>query len=134
LTPVDLFWSRCEGPIVYGVNDCCMTVADVIVAAGGPDLMVDHRGRYKTRLGFMRLLRKGGHSALDAAVAAELTRQGVRVSKPHDFDVAMVAYADDGVRQVSPAFYHSGFWCLRSERGMLVSKGSPATIWRVLDA
>lgn len=134
MTPLDVFWERCEGPIVYGANDCCMTLADVIMAAGGPDLMASYRGRYSTRLGFVRAFRKAGHMALDKAATTEFRRCGQPVAEPRDFDVAIVAYADGGRRQVSPAFFHSGFWCLRSERGMLASEGSPENIWRVLDA
>lgn len=134
MTPLDLFWQRCEGPIVYGVNDCCMVVADVIVAAGGPDLMASYRGRYRTRLGFVRALRKGGHASLSEAVTATLEQHGKRVEVPRDFDLAMVAYLDNGDPVASPAFYHSGFWCLRSERGGVCSQGGPEAIWRFVDA
>lgn len=111
-----------------------MVLADVIVAAGGPDMMSSYRGRYSTRLGFVRVFRKAGHMALDTAATAEFERFGQPVAEPRDFDVAIVAYSDGGRRQVSPAFFHSGFWCLRSERGMLASEGSPEMIWRVIDA
>lgn len=134
MTALDLFWSRCEGQIVYGQNDCCMVVADVIAAAGGPDLMTSYRGRYSTRLGFIRAFRKFGHASLDDAVMAEFSRHGHLVSAPQDFDVAVVSYADGVKRLTSPAFFHSDFWCLRSERGMLASKGSPDKIWRVINA
>lgn len=120
MSALDVFWQRCEGQIVYGVNDCCMVLADVIVASAGPDLMASYRGRYKTQLGFMRVFRKAGHLSLDAAATAEFARFGNVVSEPKDFDVAMVAYDDGARRQASPAFFHSGFWCLRSERGGLV--------------
>ncbi|MFC5385200.1 DUF6950 family protein [Aquamicrobium segne] len=132
--PLDVFWSRCEGQIVFGQNDCCMVVADVIVAAGGPDMMASYRGRYSTRLGFIRAFRKMGHVSLDAAVMAEFSRYGHLVSAPQDFDVAVVSYADGDRPMTSPAFFHSGFWCLRSERGMFVSKGSPDKIWRLRHA
>lgn len=120
MSALDVFWQRCEGPIVYGVNDCCMVLADVIVASAGPDLMASYRGRYKTQLGFMRVFRKAGHLSLDAAATAEFERYGQLVSAPQDFDVAVVSYADGSKRLTSPAFFHSGFWCLRSERGGLV--------------
>lgn len=131
MTPVDLFWNRCEGPLVYGVNDCCMVVADVVVAAGGPDLMADYRGRYRTRLGFIRAFRKAGHTSLAEAATAMLAATGERVENPRDFDVAVVTYLDTGEKVTSPAFYHSGYWCLRSERGAVCSEGSPEQIWRI---
>lgn len=132
MSPLDVFWTRCEGPIVFGVNDCCMTVADVILAAGGPDLMAEYRGRYSTRIGFVRAFRKAGHLDLSEAVTASFTAHGTEVDAPRDFDVAVVTYLSDGERATSPAFYSSGFWCLRSERGMVASEGSPDVIWRVI--
>lgn len=134
MNPLDVFWQRCEGPIVYGVNDCCMTVADVILAAGGPDLMADYRGRYSTRLGFVRAFRKAGFLELAEAVRASFVAHGTDADAPRDFDVAVVTWLDSGVRATSPAFYSGGFWCLRSERGMVASEGSPDTIWRVINA
>lgn len=131
MSPLNVFWDRCEGPIVYGANDCCMTVADVIVAAGGPDLMEPYRGRYQTSIGFIRAFRKTGYSSVDAAATARFRRLGYQVDRPKDFDVAMVTYADGNLQQNSPAFYHSGFWCLRSERGGICSKGHSDLIWRL---
>lgn len=129
---ISLFWDRCEGQIVYGVNDCCMTVADVILAAGGPDLMAPYRGRYKTQLGFMRAFRKAGHRDLPAATLEQFARCGSQVDEPRDFDVAVVSYLADGEPAYSPAFYHGGFWCLRTDRGALCTDGSGKTIYRVI--
>lgn len=135
MTPVDLFWSHCEGPLVHGANDCCITVADVIVAAGGPDLMGPYRGRYRTRIGFVRAFHKAGYRTLAEGIAATFADHGRQVDEPHDFDVTVIAYIDAaGERVSSPAFYHSGFWCLRSERGGVCAKADPETIWRVIDA
>lgn len=132
MTPVDLFWRRCEGPIRYGVNDCCVTLADVIAAAGGPDLMAPYRGRYRTRLGFVRTFRRAGYATLPDAATAMLERHGRRVDEPGDFDVALVTYLDAGERVSSPAFFHSGFWCLRSERGGACVKARNLTVFRVI--
>lgn len=132
MTPVDLFWNRCEGPITYGVNDCCMTLADVILAAGGPDLMDSYRGHYRTRLGFVRAFRKAGHNSLMEAASAMLAVKGEFVDEPRDFDVAVVTYHDTGERVTSPAFFHSGYWCCRSERGGICTEASGMSIFRVI--
>lgn len=130
--PLGLFWDRCEGPIVYGVNDCCMTLADVILAAGGPDLMEPYRGRYKTRLGFVRAFRKEGHTTLPGASIAMLEAHGKPVDAPRDFDVALVMYLDGSEHVASPSFFHSGLWLLRTERGALCTEGSGTLIYRVI--
>lgn len=132
MTPVDLFWDRCEGPLVYGINDCCMTLADVLLAAGGPDLMEGYRGRYRTRLGFVRAFRKAGHESLMEAASAMLTAKGDLVVEPRDFDVAVVTYLDTGERVTSPAFFHSGYWCLRSESGGICTEARGMSIFRVI--
>lgn len=132
MSAVDLFWQRCEGPLVYGVNDCCMTLADVILAAGGPDLMEPYRGRYKTRLGFVRAFRKAGYATLADAALAKMEQYGTRVEEPSAFDVALVSYLDDGERVVSPAFFVGGFWCLRTERGGFCTEGAGPAIYRVI--
>lgn len=134
MTPLDVFWSRCEGSIHLGQNDCCMTLADTIVAAGGPDLMARYRGRYRTRLGFARAFRRVGYTSLADAAVAEFERCGRQVETPKDYNVSVVTYLDGGVPVSSPAFFHSGFWCLRSERGGVCSEGAPDRIWSVLDA
>lgn len=134
MSPLELYWSRCEGRIVFGFNDCCMVVGDVILAAGGPDLMAPYRGRYKTAIGFARAFKRQGFDTLQDACLAQLEDYGEAVDAPRDFDVAIVSYQGRTGPAVSPAFYHGGFWCLRSEDGMFVSQGSPETIWRLLDA
>lgn len=130
--PLSLFWTRCEGPIVFGANDCCMTVADVILAAGGPDLMAEYRGRYTTRLGFVRAFRKAGYSELSEAVTASFASHGVEVDEPRDFDVAVVTYLNNGERTAAPAVFHSGFWFVRTDSGALASQGNPDRVWRVI--
>lgn len=135
MNALDLFWDRCEGPIVYGVNDCCMTLADVILAAGGPDLMASYRGRYRTRLGFVRAIRKAGHATLADAVSVKLKSEGVRVNMPEPFDVGIVTYLKGGEPVHSPAFFHSDFWFVRTETGGLVAAVTLSTsIWRVIHA
>ncbi len=134
---LDLFWDRCEGSISFGVNDCCMVVADVVRAAGGPDLMAAYRGRYRTARGFVRAFRREGHETLHEACEASFAGNGKRVQKPQDFDVAMVGYRDRVKGMVaSPGFFHGGFWCVRSEHGGLVLnqsifEGTPQ-IYRVI--
>src|SRR5262245_4335752 len=75
-SPVDVFWDRCEGPIRFGVNDCCIALADTILAAGGPDLMAGYRGRYSTAIGFARAFRRAGHETLAAACEAAFRANG----------------------------------------------------------
>lgn len=132
MTALDVFWLGCEGPIVYGVNDCCIVFADVIVAAGGPDLAADYRGRYKTKLGYLRMATRAGFSSVEALVLDSFRRHGEIVDAPRTFDVSLVPHVDHGGRRLSPAFFHGGRWNLRGERGLVSLAGEPQDIFRVI--
>jgi hypothetical protein len=129
---LDVFWLRCEGPIVMGLNDCCVTVADVLKAEGGPDLMADYRGTYSNDFWFLRQIRRRGFTSLREAATDMLERHGKQVQQARDFDVAVVSYATPQGNRHAPAFHHSGFWNLRSEAGMFCSQGHPEAVYRVI--
>lgn len=66
-----------DRPFVFGDCDCAMTVANWVREAAGSDPGADLRGRYRTRLGWMRIVkREGGMEAMFSARldAAGLTR------------------------------------------------------------
>lgn len=132
LTALDVFWSRCEGAARYGVNDCCMALADTILAAGGPDLMTGWRGRYSTKLGYLRIAARDGFSSAEAAVLDSFSRHGEIVDAPRVLDVALVHHVDHGGRHLSPAFFHDGRWNLRGERGLVSLVAQPQEIFRVI--
>ena len=139
MSPVDVFWDRSEGAIRFGVNDCCMVVADVVLAAGGPDLMAAYRGRYKTARGFVRAFRRAGHKDLRAACQAAFVGNGRRVQSPGNFDVTVLTHFDrtQGRVVTSPAVFIDGVWCFRTDAGgaaILPSafKDEPPAIYRVI--
>ena len=119
MSPVDLFWDRCEGSIRFGVNDCCMVVADVVLTAGGPDLMAGYRGRYRTARGFVRAFRREGHKTLHAACEAAFSANGRLVYDPVNFDVAVVEHFEltTNKTMASPAVFIGGSWLFRTDRG-----------------
>jgi hypothetical protein len=133
LKALEVFWQRCEGPVVFGRNDCCITLADTIMAAGGPDLMAGWRGRYRTEIGFRRIVLRAGFADVGEAARASFAQNGVAVEAPRDFDVALVSYHDrlDGPA-LSPGFYHSGLWNLRGQRGLVSLPGTAQAIYRVI--
>lgn len=129
---MDVFWDGCEGPIKFGVNDCCMVTADVILAAGGPDLMAGYRGRYTSARGFVRAFRRAGHETLPAASLAMLRGVGKEVFDPRDYDVALVAYYEKDALNVSPGVFHDGFWHVRSNKGAILLADGASLIHRVI--
>lgn len=119
MSPLDLFWDRCEGSIRFGINDCCMVVGDVVLAAGGPDLMAGYRGRYRTARGFVRAFRRAGHQNLREACEAAFSANGRQVYDPTDADVAVVEHFDLSTQKIaaSPAVFIGGAWLFRTDRG-----------------
>lgn len=134
MSPTDIFWDACEGPMRFGLNDCCMVTADVIIAAGGPDLMQGYRRRYATARGFVRAFRSAGHQTLPEASLAMLRAKGRPVETPQNFDVALIAYLDTAIDRpsMSPGFFHDGFWHLRSDKGALLLADGASHIHRVI--
>lgn len=59
-------------PFAWGKHDCCLFAADAVAAMTGADLAGTLRGRYTTRIGAARILKKQG--GLRAIVDARMTR------------------------------------------------------------
>ncbi len=133
MNALEVFWQRCEGPIVFGANDCCITLADTILAAGGPDLMAGWRGRYRTQIGFQKIVKRAGFADVGEAALEAFVRSGWVVDAPRDFDVALIAYHDrlDGPA-LSPGFHHDGLWHVRGQRGLVSLPGEARSIYRVI--
>jgi hypothetical protein len=63
---------RREAVFCWGAHDCCLFAADALAAITGADLASDLRGKYASRLGAARLLKK--HGGLRAIADARLER------------------------------------------------------------
>lgn len=52
-------------PFAFGMHDCCLFAADVVLAMTGTDIAAGYRGKYKTERGALQLIAKGeGLSAM----------------------------------------------------------------------
>lgn len=56
--------NRHDKPFAWGINDCCIFAADVVLAVSGVDHMTDFRGRYSDRTGAQQALRQFGCASL----------------------------------------------------------------------
>jgi hypothetical protein len=61
-------------PFVWGVSDCCLSVADCLVAMGHPDPMAPYRGRYDNARSAARLF--AAHGGLEAAMGTQMALCG----------------------------------------------------------
>lgn len=85
----EFLMTRGETPFEYGANDCCLFVADAVLAMTGVDFAAaDFRGRYKTEAGAYKALKKFGGGGI-AGMMEEFCRCG-------DFEEVAPAYAGRG--------------------------------------
>lgn len=68
---MDAYLTAFAAPFAWGKSDCCLTVADCLVAMGLPDPMAVYRGRYDSERGAMRMFARDGglEGAMDARMA-----------------------------------------------------------------
>jgi hypothetical protein len=113
----------------YGVDDCCLWVADIVMAHGGPDLAEPFRGYASQTGAAMRLRRYAGGGLLEAAQkrAAELDLRIVR----HDWrdgDVGLVTNAGGHLM----ALFYKERWLARSAQGLNVApRHATILAWRL---
>lgn len=128
------FWRCAKGPLLYGVNDCASTVADVIKAAGGPDMMASLRGRYDSETSFRRILVGKGYRSVGEYAESLLSEAGTEVTTPRDLDVGVCHYTDNMLSREAPAVRLGGFWMVRTDRGGAGFIDGVARFWRVIHA
>lgn len=116
------FEERVNEPRTYGVNDCCVAVADVLQTATGRDPMARFRNRYRTARGYLRVMRAEGCKTVEEALALGAADAGFEVCDPDnptgpaDFDMGLVLLIpyglviENGQVGATPAFFHSGYW------------------------
>lgn len=113
----------------YGVDDCCLWVADIVIAHGGPDLAQPFRG-YTSKTGAaMRLRRYAGGGLLEAAQkrASELDLKIIRQDW-RDGDVGLVTNPAGHLM----ALFYQGRWLARTGSGVNFTQGHSAILaWRL---
>ena len=113
---------------VDGEWDWCLFPAAWVQRITGIDAAAPWRGRYRTRLGWARILkREGGIAGVMAAgaVRARLTE----TIEPLRGDVGVI---DQGRGDIG-AICLGVRWATVGQHGLTVSKASPSRAWRVLN-
>lgn len=109
------------GPALWGRDDCLMAYADLLRDVLGYDIAHAFRGRYRTKTGFVRVLRRMGYASLSEAFVPQATGLGWMRIDPAD-----AAPGDAGVLAAkgveSCAMLHaSGFWIARGANGFVAA-------------
>jgi hypothetical protein len=116
LTPLQAYLlAAVERPFCWGECDCCLFMADWIMAARGIDPAADLRGRYSTQKGALKHIWRAG--GLPALVEARMAAHGLaRTDEPRIGDVGLVM-TDLGE---TGAIRMRAGWACKTERGVVV--------------
>lgn len=74
-------------PLEYGRHDCALFAAGAVLAMTGVDFAADWRGRYTTRRGGLRIMRRSGYHDHVAFVRATFPPVAVAMALPGDLAV-----------------------------------------------
>jgi hypothetical protein len=117
-------------PFAYGVHDCCLWLADWLVACGYPDPAAELRGRYSTERGCARLLRRQG--GLDAVVGACAKRADlVLAQQPCAGDVGLVLAITPRGPVAVGGLCTGPRWAMLSVGGLIVAPMTALATWSV---
>lgn len=116
------FFEAANGPMVCGVNDCCIAVADAFLDHFGVDLMSGGRRNYRTPIEAVKEAMRRGNKDVAHAIVQAATEAGFKEvsGDPQDWDLALIRYHDigSGKEEIAPAIRMSGYWMVRSHAGV----------------
>lgn len=82
-------------PFRFGVLDCSLWAADWVLLRTGRDVAAGWRGRYSTRLGYLRRLHHaGGLETVASAALASIGGHPVACGEPCPGDIGLIATRD----------------------------------------
>ncbi|WP_052262318.1 DUF6950 family protein [Pseudoalteromonas luteoviolacea] len=85
------YLDSCENkPFAWGKFDCCLFVADWLLARNGVDVAQDFRGHYSTAIGAKRRLTRLGFNSIESVFKHHL--KSIETSYAQRGDVALVEY------------------------------------------
>jgi len=107
-----LVQSRQAQPFGWGVSDCCLWAADVVLAITGRDPMAEYRGRYGTERGARRVMRR---QRIEDLVTQRLGPEvSPRLAQPGDVGVI------DGGKWPALVARVGGCWMAQGADGLVV--------------
>lgn len=114
---------------VWGEDDCALWIAAWGRVLTGKDGGAQWRGRYHTRLGCLRLLKREG--GLSSVVERGAVTVGMSpVADPVEGDIGIVPVESPRGPDVAAGIYTGdGFWAMRAPAGVVLIRATPTHIW-----
>lgn len=113
-------------PFVWGEKDCCLAVADIMLAYTGVDFAAEFRGKYKTAKGSLMALKKHGKGSLKATLDAKLP--SIEVAEAGRGDIGLVK--TEGGESLAIIFSNIA-WAMHDEGIVDLPMSSLICAWRV---
>lgn len=125
----DFLSSSLARPFAWGEVDCCLVLADWLVAKGYPDVAADLRGAYRTEDECRTLISR--HGGLVALATSVVGRAGlVPIAVPEPGAIAIIGAAKRRDRQWG-AIWDGRTWRVRWGDVFVGFAAHPIIIWRV---
>ena len=108
-----LIETHMQRPFAWGVSDCCLAACNVWRDMGLPDPAAAYRGRYSDEAGARAVMR----GTVEDVAVREFSRLGwleIHPAEAEDFDAGVIGN--------SLAIYFGGWWCAKSQDGMILKK------------
>lgn len=128
-------------PFEWGTDDCALFIANWVAEALGVDPAADLRGRYRTRLGAARALRRAGGMIetfgprLEAVGLARLPDEanapGSGPGQARRGDVGVVRAITPAGEELIGAVCVGERWAALMAKGLLVARFAPVAVWRM---
>lgn len=122
----------------WGVDDCMLSVANILVHLIGVDPASEVRGRYKTRLGAYRILGRGGTLQMAKSTAKSLGWRQIRPETAMPGDVGLISKlvknrrGDVEVMAVAVVCRDAGWFVARAKRGFVAfPSGRVSHAWSI---
>lgn len=116
-----------DQPFVWGKNDCCLFAANTVLATTGKDLAAEFRGKYRTKMGAARILKKHGYQSIEQLLNAKLGTPIAPLTATTG-DVALIENYDQ--ERSAGIVFRSSVYCVGLRGLIQVPLSSVIYVWR----
>lgn len=115
-------------PFAWGENDCCLFAANAVLTLTGNDLAPEFRGKYSTKVGAARALKKHGYHSIEQLLNAKLGTPIAPLTATIG-DIALIENYDQ--ERAAGVVFRSSVYCVGLTGLIQVPLSSIIYVWRV---